>query len=59
MFDINKDLALTDEVLMSIEKPVRYIGNEINSVIKNPEDKVRFAMCFPDVSLFFPKNAGK
>ena len=49
MFDINKDLALTDEVLMSIEKPVRYIGNEINSVIKNPEDKVRFAMCFPDV----------
>ena len=49
MFDTNKSLALTDEVLMSIEKPVRYIGNEINSVMKSPEDKVRFAMCFPDV----------
>lgn len=45
----HKLLALQDEILLQIEKPVRYIGNEINSVIKTPEDKVRFAMCFPDV----------
>ena len=43
-------LALSDEILMTVEKPARYIGNEVNSVIKD-KDKVdiRFAMCFPDV----------
>ena len=25
-------LALTDDILMKIEKPARYIGNEVNSV---------------------------
>ena len=35
---------------MQIDKPARYIGNEFNSVIKNPADvDIRFAMCFPDV----------
>lgn len=43
-------LALSDEILLQIEKPARYIGNEINSVKKDLNDiKVRFAMCFPDV----------
>lgn len=43
-------LALNDEILMSVEKPARYIGNEINMVKKNPEQMaVRFCMCFPDV----------
>ena len=43
-------LALSDEILMKIEKPARYIGNEINSVVKEKTDNlVRFAMCFPDV----------
>lgn len=42
--------ALSDEILLSVEKPARYIGNEVNSVIKDKNDiKVRFAMCFPDV----------
>lgn len=27
-------LALTDDILMKIEKPARYIGNEVNSVRK-------------------------
>nr|WP_300897758.1 TIGR03960 family B12-binding radical SAM protein [uncultured Acetatifactor sp.] len=45
-----RKLALSDDILMSIEKPVRYIGGEYNSVMKDPEEvKVRFAMCFPDV----------
>lgn len=45
-----RKLALDDEILLKIEKPARYIGNEINSVMKNKEEiAVRFAMCFPDV----------
>ncbi len=45
-----RKLALKDEILMQVEKPARYIGNEVNSVIKNKEQvDVRFAMCFPDV----------
>ena len=43
-------LALDDDVLMSVEKSARYIGNEINSVIKNKDEvAIRFAFCFPDV----------
>ena len=43
-------LALSDEILLSIEKPTRYIGQEVNMVKKDLADvDVRFAMCFPDV----------
>ena len=43
-------LALSDEILMKIEKPARYIGNEVNMVKKNPDNvDIRFCMCFPDV----------
>ena len=45
-----RKLALSDEILMSIEKPARYIGGEYNSVVKDKEQvDVRFCMCFPDV----------
>ena len=45
-----RKLALNDEILLKIEKPARYIGNEVNSVMKDPEKvDIRFAMCFPDV----------
>ena len=45
-----RKLALSDEILMKIEKPARYTGNEVNMVKKNPEEvDIRFAMCFPDV----------
>ena len=45
-----KKLALTDEILMKVDKPARYIGNEWNSVMKDKEQvKIRFALCFPDV----------
>ena len=45
-----RKLALSDEILMQVEKPARYIGNEVNSVMKDPNRvAVRFAMCFPDV----------
>lgn len=45
-----RKLALQDEILMQVEKPARYIGNEVNAVMKNKEEiAIRFAMCFPDV----------
>lgn len=45
-----RTLALNDEILLRIDKPARYIGNEMNSVEKNKDEvEVRFAMCFPDV----------
>ena len=45
-----RELALSDDILMKIDKPARYIGNELNSVKKDPASvDIRFAMCFPDV----------
>ena len=45
-----KKLALSDEILLKIDKPARYTGGEINSVMKDPAKvAIRFAMCFPDV----------
>ena len=44
------NLFLSNDILMSVEKPERYIGHEVNSCIKDPDSvRVRFAMCFPDV----------
>ena len=45
-----RKLALSDEILMKVDKPARYIGNEFNSVMKDTSQvNIRFAMCFPDV----------
>lgn len=47
---MTEKLALSDDILMKIEKPARYIGNEVNAVVKDKSQvEVRFAMCFPDV----------
>ena len=47
---MNNHLALSDDILMKIEKPARYIGNEVNAVYKDTSKvDVRFCMCFPDV----------
>lgn len=44
------ELALRDEILLQVEKPARYIGNEVNAVIKDKSQvDIRVAMCFPDV----------
>ena len=41
---------LSDRILCSVEKPARYTGNELNSVVKDKNSiDIRFAMCFPDV----------
>lgn len=45
-----RKLALSDETLLSVDKAARYIGGEINSVMKDPDKvDIRFAMAFPDV----------
>ncbi len=45
-----RKLALSDEILLTIDKPARYIGNEVNMIVKDPQKvDIRFAMCFPDV----------
>lgn len=39
-----------EKILNKVEKPARYIGNELNIAVKNiTEDTVRFAFAFPDV----------
>ena len=43
-------MALGEDILLSVEKPERYLGNEVNAVHKDPAKvSIRFAMCFPDV----------
>ncbi|MDD5936059.1 MAG: TIGR03960 family B12-binding radical SAM protein [Clostridiales bacterium] len=45
-----RKLALSDEILLTIDKPARYIGNEVNMVVKDKNKvDIRFCMCFPDV----------
>lgn len=45
-----RKLALNDEILLNIEKPARYIGGELNAVMKEAESvDIHFALCFPDV----------
>ncbi len=39
-----------DDLLLSVQKPARYAGGELNSVTKNAaEVNIRFAFCFPDL----------
>lgn len=39
-----------EKILMKVQKPGRYTGGELNSIIKDKDDvEVRFAFCFPDV----------
>ena len=45
-----RKLALSDEILLSVEKPARYIGGEVNMRVKDPKNvDIRFCMCFPDI----------
>ena len=45
-----RKLALSDEILMKIEKPARYIGGEFNAIVKDHNEvDTTFAFVFPDV----------
>lgn len=42
--------AIPENILNLVQKPARYAGGELNSVVKNKNDvAVRFAFCFPDL----------
>ena len=54
-----RKLALSDEILMRVDKAARYIGGEVNSVMKDKNKvDIRFAMCFPDVYEIGMSNLG-
>ena len=54
-----RKLALSDEILLSVDKAARYIGGEVNSVMKNLDGiDVRVAFCFPDVYEIGMSNLG-
>lgn len=54
-----RKLALSDEILLQIDKPARYIGGEVNSVMKDKEKvDIRFCMAFPDVYEIGMSNLG-
>ena len=54
-----RKLALSDEILLSVDKAARYIGGEVNSVMKDKNNvDIRFAMCFPDVYEIGMSNLG-
>ena len=39
-----------DQLLKRVEKPGRYIGGEVNSVAKSPDEvEANFAFAFPDL----------
>ncbi len=43
-------MQITDlePLLEQVEKPARYVGGELGSIVKHPEIPVRMAFCFPD-----------
>ena len=54
-----RKLALSDEILLSVDKAARYIGGEVNSVMKDlKEVTTRVAFCFPDVYKIGMSNLG-
>ena len=54
-----RKLALDDEILLQIDKAARYIGGEVNSVMKDREKvDIRFCMAFPDVYEIGMSNLG-
>ena len=39
-----------EKFLLQVQKPGRYVGGEVNAVVKDKKDvEVRFAFCFPDI----------
>ena len=47
---IKMNAVAWEMILHSVQKPGRYTGGELNSVVKNKKDvDIRFAFCFPDV----------
>ena len=51
--------TVSDEILLQVDKPARYVGGEVNIVKKDPKKvDIRFAFCFPDVYEVGMSNLG-
>ena len=54
-----RKLALSEKILNTVEKPARYVGGELNAVMKDKASvALRFAFCFPDVYEIAMGNLG-
>ena len=54
-----RKLALSDEILLSVDKAARYIDGEVNSIMKDKKEvTTRVAFCFPDVYEIGMSNLG-
>ena len=54
-----RKLALSDEILLKIDKSARYIGGEVNSIMKDLSSvELRIAFSFPDVYEIGMSNLG-
>ena len=54
-----RKLALSDEILLKVDKAARYIGGEVNSIMKDKKEvTTRVAFCFPDVYEIGMSNLG-
>ncbi len=54
-----RKLALSDEILLQVDKAARYIGGEVNSIMKDKKEvTTRVAFCFPDVYEIGMSNLG-
>jgi len=52
-------MRFLNDFLNEVEKPSRYIGGELNQILKNPEDvKLRIGLLFPDVYEIGMSNLG-
>jgi radical SAM superfamily enzyme YgiQ (UPF0313 family) len=57
--EVHVPVIIRDDILQSVEKPARYTGGELNSIIKDPSKaSIRFAFCFPDVYEVGASNLG-
>src|SRR3954447_21600366 len=48
-----------DDLLLTVEKPTRYMGGELNAIVKDPSSvRVRFGLAFPDTYEVGMSNVG-
>lgn len=47
-----------ERILSSVTKPARYIGNELNSIRKPHDNKIKFALAYPDTYEIGMSNLG-
>ncbi len=50
--------ATIDHLLKSVEKPSRYTGDELNSIHKEHNGKIKMALCYPDLYEIGMSNIG-